>query len=248
MAKKRILIVDDQMDWRLLVRMTLDEYDIEIVEADDGAKGVTLAESSHPDLIIMDNNMPQLSGYEAIKKIKSGMTTRAIPIIMLTSKGFDSQMREMIKLDVNEFFSKPFDENALIAAIEKNIGNLQPKAEKLIGHGQKAVMFVENPVMRDSITGTLKDTYKLFEVKTKEELLEKMSREKPELVIMDVSVADFRDNTSVEILNFALANGISVVIDLSQLQNEGLQEIMRNKGTTLFTLKPFRMQELAGKK
>jgi len=199
MADKRILIVDDQMDWRLLVRMSLDNYDIEIIEADDGQKGINLAESANPDLIIMDNNMPVLTGYEAIKKIRANPACRSVPIIMLTSKGFDTQMKEMIMLDVNEFISKPFEEEKLIASIEKIIGKLPEKSQGVqqqqqqqqeIVIGKKIMVFIENNFVKKNIIETAAARNKIVEVSSMDELLEQSKKQLPDYIISDIKLTD----------------------------------------------------------
>lgn len=250
MAGKRILIVDDQMDWRLLVRMSLDNYDIEIIEADDGQKGINLAESANPDLIIMDNNMPVLTGYEAIKKIRANPSCRSVPIIMLTSKGFDEQMKEMIMLDVNEFISKPFEEEKLIASIEKIIGKLPEKGggvqqqQQEIVIGKKIMVFIENNYVKKSIIDAAGARNKIVEVSTKDELLEQSKKQLPDCIISDLKLTDWNDTTGVEVLNFALTNNIRIVLDFSQVPNDGLKRILEAKNTSLFELKPVRIQEI----
>ncbi len=252
MAEKRILIVDDQMDWRLLVRMSLDNYDIEIIEADDGQKGINLAESANPDLIIMDNNMPVLTGYEAIKKIRANPACRSVPIIMLTSKGFDAQMKEMIMLDVNEFISKPFEEEKLIASIEKIIGKLPEKSQGVqqqqqqqeIVIGKKLMVLIENNYVKKNIIETAGARNKVVEVSTKDELLEQSKKQLPDYIISDMGLADWNDTTGVEVLNFALTNNIHIVLDFSKVPNDGLKRILEAKNTSLFELKPIRIQEI----
>lgn len=252
MANKRILIVDDQMDWRLLVRMSLENYDVEIIEADDGQKGINLAQSANPDLIIMDNNMPVLSGYEAIKRIKADPACRTVPIIMLTSKGFDAQMKEMIMLDVSEFISKPFEEEHLIASIEKIIGKLpektqetgQPAQDKEIVIGKKIIIFMEDDYVKKNIIEIAGDRNKVIEVKTKDELLEQSKKLLPDYIISDLQLTDWNGAVSMEVLSFALTNNIPVIIDLSRVPNDGLKRILEAKNTSLFELKPVRIQEI----
>ena len=250
MGIKRILIVDDQMDWRLLIRMSIDNYDVEIIEADDGQKGINLAASAHPDLIIMDNNMPVLSGYEAIKKIKASPSSKSVPIIMLTSKGFDSQMKEMIMLDVNEFISKPFEEEKLVESIEKIIGKLPVKSQSAVreevGTVKKIVALIKNNYVKKTIFEAAGSKNKVIEVSTKEELIKQVKQLIPDYIISDLKLSDWNDNTGMEVLSFALTNNIPVILDFSQVPNEGLKRILEAKNTSLFELKPVRIREIMG--
>jgi CheY-like chemotaxis protein len=248
MDAKRILIVDDQMDWRLLVRMSLDSYNIEIIEADDGQKGINLAESARPDLIIIDNNMPVLSGYEAIKKIRANPSIRSMPIIMLTSKGFDSQMKEMIMLDISEFISKPFEEDKLIESIEKIIGKLPPKNGPAIQEeatlSKKIIMFVENNYAKKQIFEEVGIGSKVVEVTTKKEFIDQVKQLIPDIIICSPKLLDWNDYIMMEVFSFALNNNILILLDLSHAPNEGIKRILESKNTSLFEFKSVRLQEV----
>lgn len=249
MDTKRILIVDDQMDWRLLVRMSLDSYNVEIIEADDGQKGINLAESARPDLIIMDNNMPVLSGYEAIKKVRANPATRSMPIIMLTSKGFDSQMKEMIMLDISEFISKPFEEDKLIESIEKIIGKLPPKngpaaRQEEVTLSKKIVMYVENNYVKRQIFEEVGIGSKVVEVTTKKEFIDQVKQLVPDIIICSPKLLDWNDYIMMEVFSFALNNNISILLDLSHAPNEGIKRILESKNTNLFEFKNVRLQEI----
>ena len=248
MDAKRILIVDDQMDWRLLVRMSLDSYNIEIIEADDGQKGINLAESARPDLIIIDNNMPVLSGYEAIKKVRANPATRSMPIIMLTSKGFDSQMKEMIMLDISEFISKPFEEDKLIESIEKIIGKLPPKNGPAIQEeatlSKKIIMFVENNYAKKQIFEEVGIGSKVVEVTRKKEFIDQVKQLIPDIIICSPKLLDWNDYIMMEVFSFALNNNILILLDLSHAPNEGIKRILESKNTSLFEFKSVRLQEV----
>ena len=82
---KRILVVEDQEDNRRILRDLLTTVGYEIVEAEDGARGVTAAEAERPDLILMDIQLPIMDGYEATRRIKANPDLKAIPIIVVTS-------------------------------------------------------------------------------------------------------------------------------------------------------------------
>src|ERR671936_1518977 len=82
---RRILVVEDQEDNRRIVRDLLTKSGYEIVEAVTGEEGVTVAEAQHPDLILMDIQLPVIDGYEAARRIKANPTLQHIPIIAVTS-------------------------------------------------------------------------------------------------------------------------------------------------------------------
>ena len=81
----RILVIEDQEDNRRILRDLLTSVGFEVIEAVTGEEGVTLAESTRPDVIVMDIQLPGLDGYGATRHIKGNAALSAIPIIAVTS-------------------------------------------------------------------------------------------------------------------------------------------------------------------
>jgi two-component system cell cycle response regulator DivK len=82
---KRILVVEDQEDLRVILRDLLTGSGYDVVEAVDGRDGVAKAQSERPDLILMDIQLPVLNGYEATRQIKAHPDLQATPIIAVSS-------------------------------------------------------------------------------------------------------------------------------------------------------------------
>src|SRR5215475_12965717 len=94
---KRILVIEDTEDNRQIIRDLLTSFDYELLEAVDGAEGVAMAEAHHPDLILMDIQLPVIDGYEATRRIRAVPELAAVPIIAVTSyalSGEDVKARE----------------------------------------------------------------------------------------------------------------------------------------------------------
>ena len=81
MEKKKVLVVDDEENVRLLVQNILGKENV-VLEANDGEAAVQMARSYHPDFILMDIMMPKMDGYTACYAIKQDALTRAIPVVM----------------------------------------------------------------------------------------------------------------------------------------------------------------------
>lgn len=126
---KKILIAEDEDDLRNLVKIYLEPYDLEILEAEDGEVAIQIAKEQKPDLILCDNNMPGLTGYEVLQKLKGMPETRHIPVIMVTGKKFDEEMQMLIKLDAADFIPKPYEEEKIVSAIKKVLGEIAKKEE-----------------------------------------------------------------------------------------------------------------------
>lgn len=119
MSAKVILLVEDEPLLRKLVQHTFRNSDYEVLEALDGEEAVALAKREKPDLILMDIQLPKISGYEATRRIKELPGLGAIPIIALT--GFTLLAEEGKARDVGceEFISKPFQPDFLLETVRR---------------------------------------------------------------------------------------------------------------------------------
>lgn len=122
LTKKIILIVDDVMVMRLMLRAKLEEGGFEVLEAEDGEKALTILEKE-PDirLIITDVTMPVMDGLEFISNLRNSVQYAAIPVIICTAKGEISVVRKAKQLGVQRFLVKPITKPALLAAIKQEL-------------------------------------------------------------------------------------------------------------------------------
>jgi two-component system cell cycle response regulator DivK len=116
---KRILVVEDQDDNRRIIRDLLASTGYEMIEALDGEAGVRLAESEHPDLILMDIQLPVLDGHEATRQIKQNPKLRPIPIIVVTSYALSGDDAKAMAAGADAYVAKPFSPRQLLATIRK---------------------------------------------------------------------------------------------------------------------------------
>ena len=128
MATKKILIIDDDIDLVEAMRLTLESAGFEVIDAQDGKKGLEKIASGSPDLVILDVMMgTQDEGFHVAYQIKNNPDTSDIPLIMLTAVGqetgfsFNKEKDEDF-LPVNEFLEKPIDPDTLIELVKKNLG------------------------------------------------------------------------------------------------------------------------------
>ncbi|MEK6543181.1 MAG: response regulator [Elusimicrobiota bacterium] len=121
---KKILIVDDDPNARELIRLALSKYECDVFEAADGQEGFNVASSEKPHLIITDHLMPNFTGYELFQRVRGKGEIKKARFIMVTSKQFDANFPELLKLEGCDFISKPFHVATLIGTIEKLLGPL----------------------------------------------------------------------------------------------------------------------------
>jgi len=116
---KRILVVEDQEDNRRILRDLLTSVGYEIIEAVTGEEGVALAETGHPDLILMDIQLPGIDGYEATRRIRAHPALRQVPIIAVTSYALSGDDVKAMEAGCNDYIPKPYSPRALLAKIRQ---------------------------------------------------------------------------------------------------------------------------------
>ena len=115
----RILVIEDQEDNRRILRDLLTSAGYEVIEAFTGEEGVTMAEASLPDLILMDIQLPGLDGYEATRRIKANRVLRQIPVIVVTSYALSGDEVKAKEAGSDGYVTKPFSPRALLAKIRE---------------------------------------------------------------------------------------------------------------------------------
>jgi len=121
--KPVILLVDDNKDNQYAVKFILEENGYRIIFASNGKQGIKKALNEKPDLILMDLMMPGIDGYKATKKIRENSEMKKIPIIAMTAKTIQEDKRRAIKAGCNEYLSKPFTLDSIVAKVEKWLGD-----------------------------------------------------------------------------------------------------------------------------
>ena len=116
---RRILVVEDHEENRRIMRDLLTSAGYEMIEAVTGEDGVTLAEREHPDLILMDIQLPGIDGYETTRRIKTNPALRAIPIIAVTSYALSGDDVKAREAGCNDYVTKPFSPRALLGKIRE---------------------------------------------------------------------------------------------------------------------------------
>ena len=117
---KTIMLVDDQLDLRTLVRMTLEDPALRIVEADNGDDAVALARREHPDLVLLDWMMPGgRNGLEVLAALREDPETAAIPVIMLTSRAEAEDFDLTSAAGALAHLTKPFSPLELLQTVER---------------------------------------------------------------------------------------------------------------------------------
>ena len=122
MVRKKILLVDDSSTVLLMERMILSKNQYDVVTAKDGVEGIEKAVAERPDLILMDVVMPRMDGFEACRKLREQDDTKAIPVIMVTTRGELASVETGYAAGCNEYVTKPINGLELLAKVRSCLG------------------------------------------------------------------------------------------------------------------------------
>src|SRR5215831_9070190 len=123
----KVLYIEHDDDNRYMLKMRLERVgDFEILATEDSEKGCKLAVTEHPDVILMDLEMPVVDRWEPLRTLKNDPRTRDIPIIGMSAYALDSEREQAIATGCDEFDTKPIDFEGLIATIQRVLGKSKP--------------------------------------------------------------------------------------------------------------------------
>lgn len=114
---KTILVVDDDYLSRELLQAHLENARYRVLLANSGERALTMAAADQPDLILMDVNMPGLTGYSTCIQLKLSPQTAHIPVLLMTAMDDDENIRQAMKVGADGFVSKPLDVHGMLGKI-----------------------------------------------------------------------------------------------------------------------------------
>jgi two-component system phosphate regulon response regulator PhoB len=117
---EKILVVDDQIEVRELLQVTLELGDYQVLFAEDGPQAIKLAQTEHPQVILLDIMMPdsEIDGLEVCRRLKADPVTTDTSVILLSAKGQREDVEVGLAAGADDYVSKPFSPMALIDKIE----------------------------------------------------------------------------------------------------------------------------------
>jgi two-component system cell cycle response regulator DivK len=119
MSGKKILYVEDNEANRMIVRDLLKRTTYELIEAYDGEAGVATAIEASPDLILMDIQLPKMSGFEAIKRLRAEAPTAKTPIIAITSFALSGDDQKAKEAGATAYLAKPYSPFELLKLVRR---------------------------------------------------------------------------------------------------------------------------------
>ena len=129
MSKQKILIADDEVTIREILRIYFEKEDFQVIEAEDGAAAILKVQSEEPDILLLDIMMPVLDGIEVCKQVRK---ISNVPIIMVTAKDDDDDRIAGLEIGADDYITKPFNSREVVArvkAVLRRAGSTEKKGE-----------------------------------------------------------------------------------------------------------------------
>src|SRR6266576_119517 len=155
---KRILVIDDEEWLREMVHMALSQKGFEVLEAENGAAGIEVAQKTLPDLVLCDVNMEKVDGYLTLSSLRNQAATASIPFILMTGLADHAGMRHGMELGADDYLPKPFTIDALYAAVEarlKKAQTIREEAERKLANLRDSINLALPHELRTPLNGIL---------------------------------------------------------------------------------------------
>lgn len=112
-----VMVVDDSITVRKVTGRLLERHGMHVLTARDGVEAMALLEDHHPDILLLDIEMPRMDGFEVATRVRQHPRLKALPIIMITSRTGQKHRDRALAIGVNEYLGKPFQETRLLESI-----------------------------------------------------------------------------------------------------------------------------------
>jgi CheY-like chemotaxis protein len=114
----RVLVIDDEPDVRWLLRVHLERAGHEVLVAEDGLRGIAVAQKQRPEIIVLDLMMPVMDGYAVLAELAKDPRTVDVPVVVLSAKAIPEEAGRAIGAGALKFLEKPFDPDELTQEVD----------------------------------------------------------------------------------------------------------------------------------
>ncbi len=128
MIRPTVLLVEDEPAQRELLAYNIEAEGFDVITADNGEDGLILVDENDPDLIVLDWMMPQLSGIEVCRRLKSNAKTRQIPVIMLSARAEEVDRVRGLETGADDYVVKPYSVIELMARVKAHLRRIRAAA------------------------------------------------------------------------------------------------------------------------
>src|SRR5207244_3783086 len=118
MQKQKIVLIEDEEDIAALIKLQAEIFGYRLIVSADGLNGYEVVEKETPDLVILDIMLPGQNGFDVCRKIKNHQDLKAIPIIILSAKGEETDVVLGLEFGADDYVTKPFSPRVLFSRIK----------------------------------------------------------------------------------------------------------------------------------
>ncbi len=124
-SAKKILLVEDEPEFRMALRIRLEANGYEVIEAEDGVTGLDMARNQSPHLIVLDIMLPKMDGYKVARLLKFDEKYRNIPIVMLTARSQQNDRETGLTVGSDAYVTKPYKPQEMLDIIAKLLAEVR---------------------------------------------------------------------------------------------------------------------------
>jgi two-component system cell cycle response regulator len=195
MMEQKILTVDDDKVTRLVVSTAFRPFACKVVEAADGVEGLAVADREHPDLIVLDNDMPVMDGAQMLTRLKANPRLRTIPVLMLTADSRRDSVVRILKLGVRDFLVKPFTREQIVQRVSRILDlktrHASAPRPKRSDEPLEILVVDDKPAIIELIQKALAATpWQVRGVTQSDQAVEACNRALPDLILVSLSLPD----------------------------------------------------------
>ncbi|MDR3013361.1 MAG: response regulator [Chitinispirillales bacterium] len=238
--RKKIIYVDDVTHNLLSVKNRLKKR-YEVYSAPSATVMFEFLEHITPDLILLDINMPGISGYEAIKILKADKRHANVPVIFLTGKADKESMRKGFSLGAADYVSKPFSDADLIERIERQIDPETRRQSWEDDESKRKVIIYVDDINHSliSVRARLKQRYEVYPAISVDAMFELLEKVTPDLILLDVNMPRINGYEAIKMLKADDNYKEIPVIFLTSKTDKRSSDKGLSLGAADYVLKPF---------
>ena len=216
----KVLVVDDEKDSRVLIEHFLEDFGCQVFTASNGAEGLDMARQVKPDLITLDLIMPEMTGWEVLKKAKADPELRAIPIVVVSVVANEGRGKLLGAVDL---VTKPFDREDFLRVLWRNLGRRR---------GGRVLLMVGDEACEEELAEVVKEHGLDVRSSTTGDLLTVLGREAPDAVVLDMALPGIQGVSALlEVRESRLHTGLPVLAVTSPNLNEKEREMVGELAT-----------------
>ncbi|MCW8800214.1 MAG: response regulator, partial [Desulfobacter sp.] len=253
-AQNAVLIVDDDPDYRKLLRGRLEQADFTTAEARDGSEAVEILKVESYDVILLDLNMPNMGGYEVLQWIHGNTNTQDINVIVLTADSIRDHVVTTLTLGAKDFITKSAGKLELITRVKRlcQIKTLEGNANNKIADKellQSTVLLVDDDELSIGLTARRIENagYKVLRASRGQDALSIVRTKDIKLALLDINMPDI---SGLEVLNHIRAikpKEELAIIMVTAIEDPDIVIDCINAGADDYIMKPFHPAELTAR-